>query len=164
MEGITAAEFFVTLNKKNETFDRTLFKRYGKTFYQGDIRLNVYLQMAQVIYIAKTGAPLIHSSFYAYEIGAVIPAVSSSYSRLIGDTSKESGVVSVNNDERLFLEKIDHMFQNATMEILIELSQEDPAWIEKHNKYREIDKIMDFMAHVKEYEEQYAELIAYMEK
>lgn len=161
LSGIKVAMYFLGLDKEHKVFNKEVVVKNGRKFYKGNARLNKYLHMAQNIYIAKYGEPLMDSVFYAYDNGAVDPNVQENYSVLL---HKNKSQVSIEDPERKYLDSIYKAFQNASLEELIELSHEDPEWIDKHGYYRKEDQAMDSMSRREEYAEQYADMIKVLER
>lgn len=161
IRGIDAALYILGLDKKHELFNKNLRTQNGRRFYEGNARLNKYMHLAQNIYIAKYGKPLMDSVFYAYDNGAVDPKVQENYSVLL--ERKDKNVV-IEENEKKFLDAIYKAFRNATLDELIELSHEDSEWIDKHNYYQKDDQKMDSMAHKEEYAEQYADMVKVLER
>lgn len=161
IRGIDAALYILGLDKKHELFNKNLRTQNGRKFYEGNARLNKYMHLAQNIYIAKYGKPLMDSVFYAYDNGAVDPKVQENYSILL--ERKDKNVVMEEN-ERKFLDAIYKAFRNATLDELIELSHEDSEWIDKHKYYLKDDQKMDSMARKGEYAEQYADMVKILER
>ena len=129
LRGIDAALYFLSLDKEHKIFDKQLRIQKGRKFYEGNARLNKYLHMAQNIYIAKYGEPLMDSVFYAYDNGAVDPNVQERYSVLL---ERRNQPITITDQEKKFLDSIYKAFYNASLDELIELSHEDSEWIEKH--------------------------------
>lgn len=161
IRGIDAALYILSLDKEHELFNKTLCTKNGRRFYEGNARLNKYMHLAQNIYIAKYGRPLMDSVFYAYDNGAVDPKVQENYSVLL--ERRDQNVV-LEENEKKFLNAIYRAFQNATLDELIELSHEDSEWIDKHGFYQKEDQMMDSMVHKDEYAEQYADMIKVLER
>ena len=161
IRGIDAAIYILSLDKEHELFNKTLREQNGRTFYEGNARLNKYMHLAQNIYIAKYQKPLMDSVFYAYDNGAVDPNVQENYSVLL---ERRNQNIMLPETEKKFLDTIYAAFQHATLDELIELSHEDSEWIDKHNFYKKEEQRMDSMAHKEEYAEQYADMIKIMEK
>ncbi|MCD8011911.1 MAG: SocA family protein [Lachnospiraceae bacterium] len=161
IRGMDAALYILSLDREHRLFDKTLRSQNGRTFYEGNARLNKYLHLAQNIYIAKYQKPLMDSVFYAYDNGAVDPRVQENYSVLL--ERRDMDIV-LPEDEKKFLDKIYKVFQNATLDELIELSHEDSEWMDKHNFYQKEDQRMDSMARKEEYAEQYEDMIKVMER
>ena len=161
LRGIDAALYILSLDKERKVFDKKLRVQNGRKFYEGDARLNKYLHMAQNIYIAKYGEPLMDSVFYAYDNGAVDPNVQEKYSVLL---ERRRQHISITDQEKKFLDSIYKSFYSASLDELIELSHEDSEWIEKHRHYRKEDQKMDSMSRKEEYAEQYADMIKVLER
>ena len=62
------AKYFLSLDKDHTLFTKDLVDRNERTFYEGNARLNKYMHLAQNIYIAKTGHPLIDTKFYSFAL------------------------------------------------------------------------------------------------
>lgn len=161
VRGIDAALYILSLDKSHELFNKNLCSRNGRKFYEGNARLNKYMHMAQNIYIAKYGKPLMDSIFYAYDNGAVNPEVQENYSVLLAHRDKD---VNLGEDEKKFLAAIYKAFRNATLDELIELSHEDPEWISKHRYYQKEEQKMNSLIHKNEYADQYADMIKVLER
>lgn len=161
MKGIDVARYFLSLDKDGEIFNKALRKQNGRTFYEGNARLNKYMHLAQNIYIAKYGLPLMDSVFYAYDNGAVDPEVQKNYSVLL---ERRNESVSVPEREEGFLARIFKAFRSASLDELIEMSHEDSEWMDKHDYYRKEDQRMDSMSRIDEYKEQYADMIKVLER
>lgn len=161
MKGIDVAKYFLGLDRDGKIFNKELQTQNGRTFYEGNARLNKYMHLAQNIYIAKYGIPLMDSVFYAYDNGAVDPEVQKNYSVLLEHRNED---VSISENEEDFLGKIFKAFRNASLDELIEMSHEDSEWLDKHGHYRKEDQIMDSMSRVEEYREQYADMVKVLER
>lgn len=161
IRGIDAALYILSLDEDHKLFDKTLRTQNGRRFYEGNARLNKYLHLAQNIYIAKYGEPLMDSIFYAYDNGAVDPKVQENYSVLL---ERRNQNVVLPENEKKFLNAIYKAFKNATLDELIELSHEDSEWIDKHSFYQKENQRMDSMIHKDEYAEQYADMIKVLER
>lgn len=159
MTGTHIAQWFLLQDPDETIFTKNLVYKNGRSFYEGNARLNKYLHLAQNIYIAKTGNKLFEDSLYAYDNGGVIPQVQENFSALLN--SKQCPILS--NDIARFLQKIYIILQNATLDELIELSHEDDEWKEKCNYYNRQDQEMDSLKHAAEYAEQYKDILYIME-
>lgn len=159
LRGIDAALYILSLDKEHKLFDKNLRVQNGRKFYEGNARLNKYLHLAQNIYIAKYGKPLMDSVFYAYDNGAVDPKVQENYAVLLERTNKD---ITIGETEKKYLDTIYQVFRNATLDELIELSHEDSEWVKKHRYYQKDDQKMDSMAYKEEYAEQYADMVKVM--
>lgn len=161
LKGIDVAKYFISLDKDHTLFNKELVTQNGRTFYKGNARLNKYMHMAQNIYIAKTGKPLMDSVFYAYDNGAVDPKVQENYSVLLNHTNEAPNIP---EEEEIFLKKIFKAFYNAELDELIELSHEDSEWQDKHIYYNKSDQKMDSISRKDEYAKQYADIIKIMDR
>lgn len=161
LKGVEVARYFLELDKEQKIFNKKVLTKNGRKFYEGNARLNKYMHLAQNIYIAKYGKPLMDSVFYAYDNGAVDPNVQENYSVLL---EMRNCPVSIGDADRKFLYSIYMAFMNAELDELIELSHEDSEWIDKHAHYRKEDQRMDSMSHKEEYAEQYADMIKVLER
>ena len=161
MKGIDVARYFLSLDKDGEIFNKELRTQNGRTFYEGNARLNKYMHLAQNIYIAKYGTLLMDSVFYAYDNGAVDPEVQKNYSVLL---ERKNENVSMPEREKNFLSGIFKAFRNDSLDELIEMSHEDSEWLDKHNYYKKEDQRMDSMSRIGEYRAQYADMIKVLER
>ena len=154
---VDVARYFISKDIDGSLFNKELMEREGRKFYSGNARLNKYLQLAQNIYIAKTGKPLMDATFYAYDNGAVEPRVRENYVALL--SNRNNFLSSIPEEERVFLDKFYKAFEHATIEELIELSHEDVAWQKKHRFYNKCDQKMDTTEYTDEYIEQYGDMV-----
>ena len=154
------AEFFLSKDKDHKEFNTKTTTRAGRTFYVGNARLNKYLHLAENLYIAKTGNLLFSDPLYAYDNGAVVLDVQKGYVNLLNNYHNTDYIPDTITE---FLDKFYDMFQNATLNELIQLSHEDIAWQEKHF-YTDERQRMDSLSHKDEYEERYAETLALLDK
>ena len=161
MKNIDVARYFLNQDKSGEIFNKEHRKQNGRMFYEGNARLNKYMHLAQNIYIAKYGIPLMDSVFYAYDNGAVDPEVQKNYSVLL---ERKNESVNVPAREEKFLTGIFKAFRNASLDELIEMSHEDSEWLDKHSFYKKEDQRMDSMERVEEYRAQYADMIKVLER
>lgn len=150
------ANYFLSLDPDRQYFNQKLINRNGSTFYEGNARLNKYMHLAQNIYIAMTGNLLIDSPFYAYNNGAVVPAIQRDYRVLLNSRNEYSGISS---EQMLLLRKIFKAFKNADIDEIIEIDHEDKAWIDKHNGETMAEQKMDSLQYKEIYEKQYADMI-----
>ena len=162
---IDVAKFFINLDINHELFNQTKKEINGLTFYEGNLRLNKYLHMAQNLYIAKTGKPLMDAPLYAYKNGAVMPKVQQNYNAILKSASDFKSDFS--KEVTAFLTAVYKAFENASIEELIELSHEDVEWQNKRKNTTGDtfeSQRMDSMAHANEYKEQYKSMLGIMER
>lgn len=157
-QDMSVAKYFLSKDAERKLFNKELICKNGRNFYEGNARLNKYLHLAQNIYIAKTGKKLFEEDLFAYDNGAVAPAVQENYSVLVS----RGGTPILPPEICEFLDKIYRVFENASLDELIELSHEDTEWRDKHGHYSKAEQRMDSMAHVEEYKVQYRDVIKVM--
>ena len=158
LQDIAVAKYFLSKDTQHKLFNKNLIHKNGRDFYEGNARLNKYLHLAQNIFLAKYGVRLFSGDLYAYDNGAVAPIVQENYAVLLS----KSDIPSIPTKTKDYLDRIYKIFENASLEELIELSHEDTAWRDKHNFYSKADQRMDTDKHIDEYREQYADLIKLM--
>lgn len=154
------ALYFLNKDKDQTLFTKKLVEKNGRTFYDGNARLNKYVHMAQNLYIAKTGEKLFEDDLYAYDNGAVAVDVQENYAVLLNRKSElqlEAGI-------RDFLDRVYVILENASLDELIELSHEDAEWESKHLFYSKCEQKMDSLARIDEYKEQYRDVLRVMER
>ena len=149
------AEYFLSKDPERKLFNKKVVSHNGRTSYEGNVRLNKYLFLAQVVYLAKYDHKLFSDDFVAYDNGPVVEEIVNSYGRLI--SSQET--IELNSDVAVFLDKIYMSLENATYEELIEISHEDPEWKELSNKTYNAP-IMNIEKNISEYKKRYKGLIA----
>lgn len=156
---IQAAQYFLSKDPQRELFNKKQIKSKGGTFYEGNVRLNKYLHIAQNIYIAKTGQKLFQEDLYACGNGAVSTEVQENYAVLWSRFT----VPVLGSDAKRFLDQIYTLLKNASLDELIQMSREDPEWEEKRcccGKRR----YMDSASRTEEYREQYRDVLKVMEE
>ncbi len=158
LRGTDVALYLIRLDSSNELFNKKRCVQNGRTFYEGNIRLNHYMHLAQNIYIAKYGKMLMDSVFYACDDGAVDMVVYENYSELLERRGNE---IQIGDNEKKYLNVIYQVFRNASLEELTEVAHEDPEWISKYRLGK--NEKMDPVAHEAEYREIYADMIKVME-
>ena len=155
-------DFFLAQDKANTYFNKKLVQNNGRTFYEGNARLNKMLHLAHNIYIAKTGQPLIGDDFYAYDNGAVIPEIQENYGRLLASPKKER--FSFDSEKKDFLAKIFFVFKDAPLDELIALDHEDPEWKKRNPHRSKAEQKMNSMANVSEYQHRYKDIVKVMDR
>jgi uncharacterized phage-associated protein len=144
---------FLAKDPDKETFNLELIERDGRSFYEGNAKLNKFLHMAQNMYIAMTGEPLFGDAMFAFDNGAVVDGIWDNYVRLRAMRCPAPGFA---DDLREFLDRVYRMFKPADVDELIALSHEDDEWAEKNARRRKRDQLMDSMSRADEYKGQYA--------
>lgn len=150
----SVAEYFISKDPERKLFNHNIVTYNGRTFYEGNARLNKYLFLAQVVHLAKYEKKLFEDDFLAYENGPVIENIMSSYARLLGKENKNL----LNEVQKDFLDKIYFSLENATYEELIEITHEDPEWQRLSNSTYNA-QIMKVENNIEEYKKRYKGLI-----
>ena len=148
------AEYFLSKDPNRRLFNRNVVSYNNREFYEGNARLNKYLFLSQVVYLAKYNKKLFSDDFCAYDNGPVVEEIMRLYSVLkVTDSFDE-----ISAEDKNFLDKIYISLENATYDELIDISHEDPEWINlKGSTYNA--PVMDLEKHVEEYKKRYKGLI-----
>ena len=125
LDAVSVAKYFISKDKDRKLFNKNVVEYNSRSFYEGNARLNKYLFLAQVVYLAKYEKKLFSDDFVAYDNGPIVLDIMTSYGRLV---SKEEDV-QLPVDVKNFLDKIYFSLENATYEELIDITHEDPEWI-----------------------------------
>ena len=157
---IQVAKYFLSKDEDGELFNKKLVTMNGRTFYEGNAKLNKFLHMAQNVYIAKTGEKLFAEDLYAYDNGAVAPEVQEKYAILLTKAVKPE----LPEDIVDFLDKLYVMLKDAPLDELIEISHEDPEWVKKHTGYSKREQRMDSLMYAEEYRVQYSDVLRLIER
>jgi len=130
MKAITVAKYYLSKDPKKILFnDKIVTLKNNRHAYEGNIRLNKYLFLTQVVYMAKYGKKLFEDDFLAYENGPIIKEIQQSYGRMTFKDNEQ-----IPKDIIDFLDKIYMSLENATYEELIDITHEDPEWIKLKDK------------------------------
>lgn len=130
MKAIDIAKYYLAKDAKRKLFNDNIIVKNDVKSYEGNIRINKYLFLTQVVYLAKYGEKLFDDDFVAYVNGPVIKDIVADYQYL----SKLSENVNLSSDVCSFLDKIYSSLENASCEELIEITHEDPEWIRLSSK------------------------------
>lgn len=148
------AKYFLSKDKNRVLFNNNIVENNNRKSYEGNIRLNKYLFLAQVVYMAKYGKKLFNDDFVAYDNGPVIKDIVNNYSIITARNEQVNLPIKV----KTFLDKIYMALENATYDELIEITHEDPEWIKlSNNTYNA--PIMNLEDNIKEYKHRYKGLI-----
>ena len=155
LEANVVAKYFLSKDPERKIFNNNIVVKNNRKSYEGNVRLNKYLFLAQVVYLAKYDRKLISDDFVAYDNGPVIQAIISDYPLMASRNDK----VEINGDIKIFLDKIYDSLENATYEELIEITHEDPEWIRlSQDTYNA--PIMNLEKNIEIYKKRYKGLIA----
>lgn len=147
-------QYFLNKDHDKSIFTNNIIILNNRKCYDGNVKLNKYLFLAQVVYLAKNNKKLFDDDFVAYINGPVIKSIIESFSIMIYSNKK----VNISKEISEFLDKIYVSLENATVEELVEISHEDPEWIKlKDNTYNA--PIMNLENNVDEYKIRYKGLI-----
>lgn len=123
MKALTAAKYFISKDSNRLLFNNNVIELNGRKFYEGNARLNKYLFLAQVVYLAKNGVCLFDDVFLAFDNGPIIEEIMQSYPRL-----DVTNIENISKEISKYLDKIFVALENATIDELIEITHEDPEW------------------------------------
>lgn len=148
------AKYFLSKDPDRILFNNNIVMKNGRKFYEGNARLNKYLFLSQVVYLARYEKKLIIENFIAYDNGPVIKEIVNEFSII----SSKNEQVKIDNDIIVFLDKIYDSLKNASYEELIDITHEDPEWIKlSHNTFNA--PIMNLEQNIEEYKKRYKGLI-----
>ena len=154
LDAESIAKYFLSKDPDRILFNNNVVINNNKKFYEGNVRLNKYLFLAQVVYLAKFEKKLIFDDFVAYDNGPVIKDIISEYPRMYSRRDN----VTIPNDIKVFLDKIYDSLKNASYEELIEITHEDPEWIKLSNVTYNAP-VMNLEENIEEYKKRYKGLI-----
>ena len=149
------ALYFLSKDPERKLFNRNVVEYNGRKSYEGNIRINKYLFLAQVVYLALYDVKLFSDDFLAYDNGPVIEDIMNSFGRL-ASRNEESNL---SEQVKIFLDKIYMSLENATYEELIEITHEDPEWKKLSNDTYNAP-VMNIEQNISEYKKRYKGLIA----
>ena len=134
------AKYILFLDKNNDIFINKLLTLNGRDCYEGNVRLNKYLHIMQMVYFAMTDKKLFDEEMYAFDNGVVVNSVMNNYVYL--KSTKDSYNISDINVKN-YIEKMFNILKYAPLEDLIEISHQDEEWRKKHNFYQKKDQLID---------------------
>lgn len=149
------AKYYLSRDPERVLFNNNVVNKNGRKFYEGNARLNKYLFLSQVVYLAKYEKKLISDNFVAYDNGPVIREIITKYPII----SSRNEIVDIDDEIKSFLDKIYDALINASYEELIEITHEDPEWI-RLSKDTFNAPIMNLEKNIDEYKQRYKGLIA----
>lgn len=155
MKAEVIAKYYLSKDSDRVLFNNNVVVKNNRKFYEGNARLNKYLFLSQVVYLAKYERKLISDNFVAYDNGPVIKDIITEYPII----SSRRETVTIPDDVKVFLDKIYESLKNASYEELIEITYEDPEWI-KLSKDTFNAPIMNLEKNIEEYKQRYKGLIA----
>lgn len=149
------AKYYLSKDPKRILFNNNVVIKNGRKSYEGNVRLNKYLFLSQVVYLAKYEKKLFEDNFVAYDNGPVIKEIINEYPLI----SSRNENVEIDDDIKGFLDKIYDSLINASYDELIEITHEDPEWI-RLSKDTYNAPIMNLEKNIDEYKQRYKGLIS----
>lgn len=149
------AKYYLSKDPKRILFNNNVVIKNGRKSYEGNVRLNKYLFLSQVVYLAKYEKKLFEDNFVAYDNGPVIKEIINEYPLI----SSRNENVEIDDDIKEFLDKIYASLINASYDELIEITHEDPEWI-RLSKDTYNAPIMNLEKNIDEYKQRYKGLIS----
>lgn len=150
----TIAKYFLSKDPNRKLFNNNVVVKNNRKAYEGNIRLNKYLFLSQVVYLAKYETKLISDNFVAYENGPVVQNIVSDYPLI----SSRCENVELDESIKIFLDKIYYALENATYDELVEITHEDPEWLRLSNDTYNAP-IMNLEKNIETYKQRYKGLI-----
>ena len=148
------ALYFLSKDPERKLFNQNVVLYNNRKSYEGNIRLNKYLFLSQVVYLAKFDTKLFSDDIVAYDNGPVVLNIMNSFGRLISKDEK----VELDHSIKEFLDKIYLSLENASYGELIEITHEDPEWIKLSDDTYHAP-IMNIENNILEYKKRYKGLI-----
>ena len=151
------AKYILSLDKNDQVFHYDSIVLNGRETLAGKVRLNKYLHIMQMVFIALYDEKLFNENMYAYDNGAVIDEILNSYAEL----RKNRNNYSLKNEESVmpFINKMYKLLEPAPLDVLIEISHQDEEWIKKHDYYSKSDQLMNVDSQKENYKELCADFI-----
>lgn len=149
------AKYYLSKDPKRILFNNNVVIKNGRKSYEGNVRLNKYLFLSQVVYLAKYEKKLFDDNFVAYDNGPVIKEIINEYPLI----SSRNENVEISDEIKEFLDKIYDSLINASYDELIEITHEDPEWI-RLSKDTYNAPIMNLEKNIDEYKQRYKGLIS----
>jgi uncharacterized phage-associated protein len=150
------AKYILSLDKNDDIFINKLITLQGRECYEGNVRLNKYLHIMQMVYFAMTDKKLFSEDMYAFDNGVIVDVVMNNYLYL--KSTKESYSIS-NANVKTYIEKMFNILKYAPLQDLIEISHQDEEWKKKHNFYQKKEQLIDVDSQKKNYKIMCADFI-----
>lgn len=150
------AKYILSLDKDDNIFVNKLITLQGRDCYEGNVRLNKYLHIMQMVYLAMTDSKLFAEDMYAFDNGVVINEVMNNYAHL--KSTKDSYNIADENVKN-YIEKMFNILKYAPLEDLIEISHQDEEWQKKHRYYHKKNQLIDVNSQKENYKVMCADFI-----
>ena len=154
MKAIDVAKYYLSKDINRELFNNNIIVKNDIKSYEGNVRLNKYLFLTQVVYIAKYGKELFDDDFVAYINGPVIKDIVINFQHI----PRLKYEVNILPETKVFLDKIYDSLKNASCEELIDITHEDPEWIRLSSNTYNAPK-MNLVKNAEIYKKRYKGLI-----
>jgi uncharacterized phage-associated protein len=120
------AKLILSLDNDDVVFHYNLINLNGHNCLEGKVRLNKYLHIMQMTYMAMFDKKLFDDKMFAYDNGAVVKEILNDYPTI----RKERNNYKVNEKERVipFIKKMYIVLKPAPLQDLIEISHLDKEW------------------------------------
>ena len=112
MKAIDVAKYYLSKDINRELFNNNIIVKNDIKSYEGNVRLNKYLFLTQVVYIAKYGKELFDDDFVAYINGPVIKDIVINFQHI----PRLKDEVNILPEIKVFLDKIYDSLKNASCE------------------------------------------------
>lgn len=149
------AKYFLSKDPDRILFNNNVVIKNSRKFYEGNARLNKYLFLSQVVYLARYEKRLIIEDFVAYDNGPVIKKIVTEFPII----SSRREQVNIADNIKIFLDKIYLSLENASYDELIDITHEDPEWIKLSNDTFNAPT-MNLEQNIEEYKHRYKGLIS----
>ena len=73
------AKYFLQKDPQRLLFNKKLVEKNNRSSYEGNVKLNKFLFLSQVVFMAKYGRKLFNDNFVAYDNGPVIKSIIHDY-------------------------------------------------------------------------------------
>ena len=140
MKAIDVAKYYLSKDPKRELFNNNIIVKNDIKSYEGNVRINKYLFLTQVVYLARYGKKLFDDDFVAYTNGPVIKEIVNDF-QIITQLKKEV-----------------YISPETKIEELIDITHEDPEWIRLSTNTYNAPK-MNIEKNIEEYKRRYKGLI-----
>lgn len=152
--------YFLSKDPERKIFNLELVDYNNRRSYEGNIKLNKYLYLAQTVYLAKYGELLFSDNFVAYVNGPVVKEIADNYASI--QSIKKYNEDILPKEIKEFLDKIYMSLEGATFDELIEITHEDTAWKEL-SRETYYAPVIDLLKYKSKFEKQYKGIIKVME-
>lgn len=150
------AKYILYLDKNDDIFSNKLIKMNGRNCYEGNVRLNKYLHIMQMVYIAMNDDKLFDDDMYAFDNGIIVDTVMNNYVNL--KNNKDNYNIE-NIETKKFVKKMFDILKYAPLDDLVEISHQDEEWKKKHGFYKKKDQLIDIDSQKDNYKKMCADFI-----